>query len=227
MTDRADELLNQFLDANGGRANWAALRNRVYRGQAVHPMQTTEPDYACTISIELPSSYRRDVETATGRSITVTDGVTTWLQEDNGPAQVLDAAAAGKFAGQRDKEIPFLDYQAKGFTLVDDGEEVLDGRRCHRLVLTQRNGNLREELIDAETFAWIGERLITRSPDGDVVLLQVFHDHRNVAGLTFPFQVDRLVGDSLVSRLQIEEMSINTDLGDQWFAAPVSVASNL
>ncbi len=222
-TVTADEIVTRHVEARGGYERIRALDSLVfseglyreadYAGSGDAFMAVARPYYKVVGNPEKPGGYMEGY-----------DGAAWEWFADPGVVVRTVGAAAGAMRRGADVEGPLVDYAAKGSSVRLGEPADVGGRAAHRLVVTLRDGFVREYLVDQETFLVVAER---RSAPfhafGEAVTSETrIGDHRRVAGVLFAhsFVQTEIASGRELSRMQWGRIEANRELPPSWFSPP-------
>jgi hypothetical protein len=216
-TPTADQVLNRYLQAEGGRAAWQKLTSRVSTGKVDVPAMSLSGTVEIYEKAPDRSSGRVTIAGATFRQ--GFDGTVGWTDD---PQNGLREEAGAELAETR-RESDFyhtLDLRklyAK-FTLV--GVEKIGDRDAYLIeAVLPEGGDPDKMYFDAQTglaLRMISHRHLT---DGVSEFRQDFEDFRDVDGVKLPFVIHQTQGDTTYT-ITISEVRHNVPIEDSQFAKP-------
>lgn len=221
-----DEIVARHIEARGGYGRLMALRTLVY-SEGLYSEADYEGSGNAMMAFARP--YHRVVGNPAdpGGYMEGYDGAAWEWFADPGIVVRTVGAAAGAMRRGSDIEGVLADYRAKGSTIKLEEPEKIDGRPAYRLVLTLRDGFVREYFLDQESFLVVAER---RSAPfhafGEPVTSETrIGDWRPASasdGVLFAHsyvQTEIATGKEL-SRMQWRKIEANRDLPRSWFSPP-------
>lgn len=218
----ADEIVAKSLAARGGLDRILAVKTLRMAGSISFG---GGDEGMIDVSWKRPGKFRQDL-TLHGKSILrATDGSGAWtLNQLAGQteAQPLPPEQMDGIAEQADFDKPLVQYKEKGNKVDLVGKEVLDGRSAYKLKVTLKNGVVRYEWIDAETYLesrWQGKVSVGGK---DIEFATSFTDYRAVDGLKFAFQADtQTIGSDQRQKIVFTKIEVNPSIADSWFVRPL------
>jgi hypothetical protein len=222
----ADEVVEKYLTAIGGRAALAKLTSRTTFGTIT--VATPQGDLSGPVEIyTVPPNKSRTLVKLDLSSLGA--GQMTVDQRFNGTSgYVIDTL-------QGDRELPggqvetmkntvfptpLLDYKQRGATVELTGRDKVGGRDVYVLVLTPKGGSATRLFIDAETFLPMRTLIKTELPQvGEVEQTTEFSDYREVDGIKIPFAV-RATSAVQSSTIVISKVEHNTKIDEALFSKP-------
>jgi hypothetical protein len=177
-----------------------------------------------TLVTERPNRLRIESFTPLRRVVQVYDGeAPPWKshsESKGGAPQTMAEAEAREFAINADFDGPLVNSAAKGFTISYAGEEPVEGRSAHKLLVTGRSGQLFFLWVDGVT-AEIVKRTVYRVSQGQRVTVDtLFKDFRAVAGVMQPHQIETVANGRSMHVTVIDRMVPNPVIAPELFARP-------
>ena len=125
-------------------------------------------------------------------------------------------------SAQSDIDGLLIDYAAKGSKVELEGVDQVEGRAAYNLKVTDKNGNVRHDWVDAESFLEVKVEGAPRRLDGKYHPVATYlRDYRSVSGLKMPYLMETFVeGVKDTEKIQIEEIVSNPKLDNAQFAMP-------
>ena len=222
----ADEVVEKYLTAMGGRAAIGKLKSRSMSGTIT--LSTPGGDISGPVEIlnAEPNKSRTLVTldlSALGAGKVVVD-----QRFDGTTGYVLDSLQGNRDITGDQLELmrnlsfpnPFLNYKAMGATVELGGKEKIGGRDAYLLIIKPKSGPLVRQYVDAESF--LGIRLIVKlnvPQVGDLEQTTDFLDYRDVDGVKVPYVLN---SSSAVQRstIAIDKVEHNAKINETLFAKP-------
>lgn len=211
----ADQIVEKYVAARGGREKLAAIQTLMVTGR-LHV--GAEPGQAITVRLRRPNQLRQDFILQMRTGTRAYDGVTGWERLPSSPTgksvvQPIDGLALDDIRAEAENGIdgPLVNYREKGHRLELAGIDYFGDIRCYALIVRLKTGQVVRPFIDAETFLQVGERR-TRMINGRgmVGIEEHISDHRPVAGVLFPHLFESgPADDPREMRLRIEKIVAN------------------
>jgi hypothetical protein len=106
---------------------------------------------------------------------------------------------------------------------VLDGEEAVDGKPCHKIVLLPKDSDKPEtRFYDKSTGLLVKSIVITPSPMGDIPAEQRFFDYREKSGVKVPFRNITKMGAAEMT-VTVTSLEFNTPIPASRFQPPAEV----
>lgn len=214
----AEQLVNRYLEAQGGLGSIQAIHSLVQDGTVVNGEQALplrvykkRPGY-------LLVSFIADGQT--GRE--GWDGQAAWEYFPWRDAEPIYVSGVPETALRRASEFdsPLVNWQQKGHQINYPGEGLLDQRPMYLLKVTLADGNEVVHYLDHESLLVIATKTRRGIHGGEPIeVSHRFEDYRQVAGVYYAF---KMIEESETHREVITWNSIeaNTPLDDALFQRP-------
>lgn len=215
----ADTVLNQYVEATGGKAAYEKLKNRVSTGT----IEISGANIKGTIKLTQAAPNKVAVVTELGPVGVirqVTDGKSAWQASVVGGDRELDGEEKEKFI----REANFYDdllwkelYAKVECVGIDD----LEGKPAYKLVFTPKTGKPTTKYYDKTSHLLVKETSTAASPMGEVTAEEFPSDYKTVDGVLMPFTVtQKVLTQEIVVKLT--DVKHNVDLPADAFKRPAS-----
>ena len=223
----ADEIVTKALAARGGVARIKAVHTQRISGTINFGGGTDGP---FLVELERPGKMHIEITVQGQTLIRSYDGKSTgWILNpftENKGVQPMSAEDIGNIADESDFDGPLVDYKQKGNLIALVGKEDVDSKPAYRLKLTNKKGEMRNYLFDAESFRltkWEGTRKVG---DKNVPWESEFHDYREVDGLQFAFEIDsNAPGTGQAQKIIADKIEVNPQIDESHFGKPIIVVT--
>jgi hypothetical protein len=223
----ADEIVNKVLAARGGVARIKAVHSQRISGTINFGPGADGP---FLVELERPGKMHIEATIQGQTLIRSYDGKSTgWILNpftENKGVQPMSAEDISNISDESDFDGPLVDYKQKGNLIALVGKEDVDGKPAYRLKLTNKKGEMRSYLFDAESFRlikWEGTRQVG---DKDVAWESVFRDYREVNGLQFAFEIDSdAPGTGQAQKIIADRIEVDPQIDESHFGKPVAPAA--
>jgi len=223
----ADEIVTKVLAARGGVSRIKAVHSQRISGTINFGAGADGP---FLVELERPGKMHIEVTVQGQTLVRSYDGKSTgWILNpftENKAVQPMSAEDISNISDESDFDGPLVDYKKKGNLIALVGKEDVDGKPAYRLKLTNKKGEMRSYLFDAESFRlikWEGTRKIG---DKNVPWESVFHDYREVDGLQFAFEIDsRAPGTGQAQKIIADKIEVNPQIDESHFGKPAAPAA--
>lgn len=222
----ADEIVEKHLAAIGGREALGRIRTRISTGSITlttpaGPVSGTVESFA-----KAPNRSRTLVTldlTALGAGTIVNDqrfdGTTGFVIDTlNGDRDITGS----QLEALRNNAFPtaWLDYRARGLTIMLRGRESLADRPAFVLETTPKTGPRVRSWVDAETFLLLRTSVTVDAPGvGEIEQINEFSDFRTVDAVKVPFLIKSLNAVQSATAT-LTDVRHNVEIDDASFVKP-------
>jgi hypothetical protein len=242
----AAQIVEKNVAARGGLSGWRALQTLEMKGklQAGGNKRPTVPVPGTRIGPEIKSNrpveqvqlpfvmelqrgrkQRLEIQFNGQTALQVYDGSQGWKLRpflNRHEVEKYTADELKQASAQSDIDGLLIDYAGKGTKVELEGVDKVEGRSAYNLKVTDKNGNMRHDWVDAQTFLEIKVEGAPRRLDGKYHPVSTYlRDYRAVNGLVMPYLMETVVeGVKDTEKIQIEEIVSNPKLDGSQFAMP-------
>ncbi|MCU0449771.1 MAG: outer membrane lipoprotein-sorting protein [Bernardetiaceae bacterium] len=221
-----DEILAKYFANIGGVEKWKAMKSSKMEGNLI---------LVSMGGLELPMiSYgkapNKVKSTVDFQGMTVVaaayDGTTAWNlmppeAGGSGSPTPLPEEAAKEVILMAEIESEFIDYAAKGHTVVLEGSETIEGTDCFKIKVTKKNGKVLTYFFEKENYVPIMMRTVMSDPMmGQAETDTFMSDYKEVDGLMMPHAMEFKVKGQTIRKMVFTKVSVNVELADDIFAMP-------
>jgi hypothetical protein len=225
----AQSLLAKNLDARGGAAALAAIKNVTFEGRTVYPGDF-ELHYRETRE-RLPGANADRVDfSLQGLDIVQAyDGREGWKVnplQGRKDAEKISADEVRAFQDNALIEGPLLASRSDGSKVAYLGREDFDGTLAYKLKVTQRDGDEFVYWLDPDTFLEIKVDETRKIRGAEQTTETELGDYEKIAGVFFPMSIDTWPQgeDSARSRTLIATGAANNDVPESFFSEPKGIS---
>ena len=172
-----------------------------------------------------PDRLRIESSTPSRHLVQVYDGVhppwTSHSEVAGGAPQLMSGAEAREFIANADFDDPLVNSEAKGYSVDYAGEDEVDGRTTHKVLVMSKTDDICFLWIDAESNEIVRRMTYRIVQEQRAVIDTYFKDFRPVAGVMFPHKVEartngRAIYTTLIDKMEPNPKKLPADL----FARP-------
>lgn len=224
----ADEIVEKYLTAVGGRAALGKLTSRSTSGT----MTLSTPAGDISGPIDTINQRPNKVRTLINLDLTPLGAGPMVLDQrfDGTSGYALDSLrgdhdiTGGQLETMKNSEFPtpFLNYKDRGATVELGGKEKAGDREAYVLILKSKSGPVSRHFIDAESYLPIKIVQTLDLPElGQVEQTTELSDYRDVDGVKLPF---KLKGTSAVQTFTVTVTKVehNKKIDETLFAKPAA-----
>ena len=216
----AEEILDRYVEAIGGKDAHQKVNNRVIRGTLHMPAEgitgtieayEARPNLSYSV-IEIEGMIRQERGT---------DGKTAWERHSVSGTRLLTGDELRQFMREAvfDAEANWRKLYEKAETV---GIEEIDDKPAYHVALTARGGEKMAAYYDRSSSLLVKFVMKVRSRTGETVVETYPSDYRKVAGVLIAHK-QRLVIGTIEQVLTFDSVQINVKLGPDRFALPDDV----
>jgi outer membrane lipoprotein-sorting protein len=209
-----DDVVAKNLAAKGGIEKLRAITTVKMTGSLKSPSGVT----AITTWAKRPTFMRRDNVNDGQTFVTAFDGKTLWQ--------------INPLISPRPREIPappeaedfdslLLDYKDKGRTVEIVATEPVQGINMHRLRVTEKNGQIRDIYINAETM--LESKAVVQVEQGGrkAIVTTEFSNYKTIDGISVPMHVRQMLNGKPLTEVTYDRIEFNVPIPDSMFSKPV------
>jgi hypothetical protein len=216
----ADQIVDKYIEASGGRAAWEKLNSRVSKGTITVPAANASGPVE--IDEKAPNKLLVSVTISGSVFLQGFDGKVGWSEDPQNGLREQTGAELTEVKREADFYHP-LDLRKLYATLAVAGTEKIGERTVYVVEARAPEGGSPDRIFfDAQT--GLPVRVITQHHnfDGSVEDFQEdFGDYRTVDGVKIPFTVEQ--SDSqLAFSIRLEQVRHNVELKDSDFEKPAA-----
>lgn len=160
-----------------------------------------------------PDRLRIESSTPSRRTVQVYDGVhPPWLSHsevESGAPQVMTGAVAREFAANADFDDALVSYEAKGNSVDYAGEDEVEGRAAHKLLVMSKSDDICFLWVDTQNHEIVRRMTYRIVKEQRAVIDTYFKDFRPVAGVMFPHKIEARTNGRAVYTTLIDKMEPN------------------
>jgi hypothetical protein len=173
------------------------------------------------MKIKKPDMFFVSIEMQGQKMIQAFDGqkgwmIAPWVSSD---PQELSGEQLTQAKGQADMEGELYNYEKKGSTAELMGKVNVDGKEMYRIKLTDKNGNLKDYFIDANTYLVSKVKSKVSAQGQTVEVEQLMSDNKTIDGITMAMKIESKspMGSALIL---MEDVKFNEKFDDAIFKQP-------
>ncbi len=218
----ADQILAKVIAARGGRDKLHAVHSQRISGT----ISFGDVSGPFVVELKRPLKMHMQLTVQNQTMVRVYDGQSGWA---NNPfagklnPEPMSEDELKNITEESDFDGPLLDYKSKGNHVELAGKDKVKDKDVWRVKLTNKNGDVRFYLFDADSFLllkWEGKR---KYEGQELPVESYFTDYREVGGLKFAFAIDSGSSATDVNqKIRIDKIDLNPNLNDAEFAKPTT-----
>jgi hypothetical protein len=205
-----DDIISKYEDALGGKEKLTGINSVYQEGVSVNQNGNEITSKITRVNKEL---LRTDVNFGMGSfSLLVTDKA-GWVSNprSGGKFEPMPQETLKSFQGDLDCAGPLVNYAAKGSKAELAGKEIIEGKECFKIRLTQSSGNEITYFIDPVTYYIVRDQRKTNgmmNRNGDGLITTDYADYqKNEDGYIFPYSVKKsgMAGNTIIEKIDVNK----------------------
>ncbi len=217
----ADEIVNKYLAAIGGKENLAKLKTLKLNCSVEFAPGMKAPITMYYINNEC---MRVEVEVQGMKILSAVEGDSGWSinpMSGKKDAERMNADEIKESKEQMDLTGALFNYKEKGHTVELIGKDDMEGTEVYKLKISKKNGDLEYDYIDATTFLKLKETTTHKFNDKEVSGDVLLSDYRKAGDIMFPFAMEnRQAGESQGQALIVGSVEVNPTIDRSIFKMP-------
>jgi len=216
---KAETVLNQYIEATGGKAAYEKIKNPVSKGTNQITRANLKGTFKLTPAI--PNQLALVTELGpVGVLKRVTDGKNAWEVSTAGGERELDGEEKETFLREANlyEDLLWTELFAKVECV---GIEDVEGKPAYKVVLTPKLGKPITKYYDKTSHLLVKETSFTATPMGDITVDEFPSDYKAVDGVLIPFTATQKVSTQQII-LKMTEIKHNVDLPADAFRRPAA-----
>lgn len=226
FSQTADEVVNKYLEAMGGKSNLANLKTL-----KLSCSMEIAPGMKAPINMFFVNNkcMRVEVEVQGMKILSAVDGDSGWSinpMSGKKDAERMNADEIKESKDQMDLTGALFNYKEKGHTVELLGKEDMEGTEVYKLKITKKSGDIEYDYIDATTYLKLKETTTHKFNDKEVSGDVIYSDYRKSGDIMFPYSMDnRQTGESQGQLMIVESIEVNPAIDLSIFKMPPPVST--
>ena len=222
-----DDIVSKALAAKGGAEKIKAVQTQRLSGQILFGSGAGNP---FVVTLERPGKIKEEITMNGMNIVEINNGKEGWSinpMSGNKSAVSMTEDELKNTSSSADLDGPLVDYKERGNKIDFLGMEKINGKPAYKLLINQKNGQVRYDYIDSVTYLelkWAGSVLSNGSENP---VESFFINYKDVDGLMFPYEIDSdSPGGGNKQRIIFDKIEINPKLDGSTFNEPVAAPSD-
>jgi hypothetical protein len=220
LADQADDILDKYIKATGGKGAHAKIKNRVTT-MTLEPIGSGLKLQMTAYAARPNKNYSLVESPAIGKIEQGTDGNVVWeLSDVRGP--IVKEGSERAFilrASTFDKDIAWEEYYKK---VEYAGIDSVGGQPCNKVLMTPTVGELETRYFDVETNLLAKVELTVDLEAGKVPVVLFLSDYQQTDGVMIAHKTRRLSGGQEIEIL-VESIEHNVEIPADRFDLPEEI----
>ena len=225
----ADEVVEKYLAAIGGRSALSKVESRVSTGTITVSVQGMQLGGAVELYNKAPNKSRMysridlsQVAPDAGEVVVDQrcDGKSAWMSNSmQGDRDVTGSQLQGMLNATFPS--PLLNYKEAGAKIELAGKDKVGDREAYVLQYTPKAGPATKQYIDAQTYQMLKAQAKVDAPElgGEVEQVSEFSDYREVDGVKLPFVI-KIANPQQLITITLLKVEHNRPMEDWMFSKP-------
>lgn len=179
-------------------------------------------DMPMDILVKKPNKFKVSIEMMGQKTVSVFDGEKGWMINPMMGAGVHDLTGdqLKQAMAQADMEGELYNYAAKGHSAELIGKVNADGKEAYRIKLTDKNGQVKNYFIDANTYLVLKMKAKVEAMGQSVDIETKMLEYEKIDGIQMAKKIEVVMPMGSQS-VVMEEIKLNEKIDDSVFARPV------
>jgi hypothetical protein len=219
-----DEIIAKNLAARGGVAKINGIMTQRLTGDISFGSDSAKP---FMVEMKRPGKMRDEIMINGVKIINTTDGKSGWVLNPlsgSDSARPMNSDELKNAFGSAEIGGPLVNYKSKGNKITYPGKEKINDNEAYKLIITMKDGDVRDDFIDCKTFLeikWVGNIL---SHGKKVKVETYFNNYKKVDGLMYAFLLDSdTPGTSYKQQILIKKIEVNIPIDNSMFGKLVNI----
>jgi hypothetical protein len=223
----ADELIEKYIKAIGGKEKLEKVTSRRMTGKAVFGPGI---ESATTYESKRPNKVRIEFSFQGMTGTQAFDGQTGWSIMPFGgktDPEKMSADQLKEVEDEADMDGPLVDYKKKGHQIEVVGKEDLEGSPAYKLKLTKKNGDVEHYFLDAEKYLPLKVSGKHKFQGTEMEMETILGDYKSVDGLMLAHSIQNRAAQSGPGMsFVVDKVEHNVSLSDDRFSMPAPAAKS-
>jgi hypothetical protein len=226
IAQTADEIISKHFEALGGKDKYDNLKSLKLVCNVEFAPGMKAP---ITMYFVNNQSMRVEVELQGMKILSAVDGDSGWSinpMSGKKEAERMNADMIKESKDQMDLTGALYNYKEKGNTVEFLGKDDMEGTDVYKLKVTEKDGDVKYEYIDATSYLLLKETSTHKFNDKETSSDVIFSDYRKVNDMMFAFAMDnRETGASQGQAVLVESVEVNPSIDKSIFKMPAAAAA--
>jgi outer membrane lipoprotein-sorting protein len=216
-----DEIVTKNVEARGGKEKLKAVQSARMTGSMTMGQGM---EAALLFEFKRPKMIRQELTVQGLTAVTAYNGTSGWQimpfmgKKDPEPMSADDLK---EMEEQADIEGDLVDWKEKGNKVELLGKEKIEGTDAYKLRVTLKNGTVKTEWLDADSFLEIREESRRKIQGNEVEFVTTLGDYKEIGGLLVPFSFDsKAKGSSGGQKVSFKTVEFNVPIDAARFKMP-------
>lgn len=121
---------------------------------------------------------------------------------------------------QADMDGQLYNWEQKGYKVELEGTEDLEGIKTYKVKLTDPDGDIYVNFIDAETWIVLKSKATIQNQGATIESETCYSNYKMVNDIPMPFAIESKIDGQTVSTIMVDEILMNQEVDDKIFVMP-------
>ncbi len=218
---KAEEVLDKYIMATGGKEAHLKIKNQVSHGK----MDIGGSGIKGTVVVHHAEPAKMLVQVdleGIGKIEQGTDGKVVWEKNPLTGTRVLSGPEKAAFL-RRAMLHGDVEWRKVYKKVETTGEDKVDGKAAYKVQLTPEDGEVATQYYDKESGLLLKVTVTAKTAMGDFPTESMVSDYRKVDGVLVPHKVKQVIAMLQELTITIDKIESNTKIPDEKFAIPADV----
>jgi hypothetical protein len=219
----ADEIINKYIEASGGKAKMDAIKTR----KMSISVQAQGMEILITAYQMRPNFYRSETNLQGKTAIQTYNGTEGWSLDPFSGRETVEQISADDLKSMKEQALfdgPLVDYKANGYKVEKDADEDVDGAPAFHLKVTSPSNDVTHYYFDKETFYLVKQKTKVKMQDGSENESEMyFSNFKEQNGIMMPFTLEtrqNYMGQNYSQFLKVTAIEFNISIAPEFFGKP-------
>ena len=209
-SESLDDIINRNISARGGKENISSITTLFSDVKA----KAANYDLNYKIYIEFPDKFRFDMNLLNTNYSTIINNNQAWIIDDS-VARVIPPEQIQSINGEIKQLMlyflpPVFDYKKKNIKVENLGHDTVNKQKVVKIKLTFPDMTEITEYLDIQTYLELKSHYKKNISGSSAEFDVFFSNYRKVNNITIPFSIEVKEGESVLSKIGINSVDINS-----------------
>jgi len=170
-----------------------------------------------------PNKYMYEFDIQDMTAYQAYDGTNAWMTAPwtgNATPQLLSGDGANDLIARSDFDGMLYNWKEKGHQAELAGKEDYNGKEVYKVKFTRKDGATEYYYFDSKDFLLLKKLSYRKTRNGELEVLSMFSDYREINGIKFAFYTESLMGGQPYMINEYETIEIDPVIDDKVFMIP-------
>ncbi|CAN5386313.1 hypothetical protein BH09PLA1_BH09PLA1_21870 [soil metagenome] len=221
-----EQIIEKYIEVTGGRDAYEKVKSRITTGKLAVPAQGL--DATITTYQKAPNlTYSKIDLGGFGVVERGYNGEVGWEKNPQTGTRIVEGDEKTQMVREAELNNE-LDWKKQYTKVENKGVEEVDGKKCYKVEMTEKDGNVQTRFYNVETGLMDQMQMTVKNPMGELPVVVTISDYRTVDGIKLPFKASQLIKSmGMTYELTTERVEPNADIPADKFELPADVKALL